>query len=116
QDVFTAWFPLADSPRSHGPLSIATGSHTRGVYKMQPAFGVGCMEVIDPLSDRWVSGVFELGDVLIFHSLTVHKALPNITQYFRVSLDFRYQRASEPIGEHNLTCPVPWDVIYARWR
>jgi hypothetical protein len=38
-----------------------------------------------------------MGDALIFPSLTVHQALPNLTQdRLRVSLDNRYQALSQP--------------------
>ncbi len=38
--------------------------------------------------------------MLVFHSLTMHKALPNATQdQVRISLDNRYQRVRDPIDE-----------------
>ncbi len=101
-----------------GGLAIARGSHRDGVRDFTVSNGAGAMEVIDPLEGSWVSGPLEAGDVLIFHSLTVHKGLPNLTDQLRLSLDNRYQRASEPICER---CLVPyagcgsWDEIYAGW-
>ncbi len=101
-----------------GGLAIARGSHRQGVRDFTVSNGAGAMEVIDPLEGSWVTGPLEAGDVLIFHSLTVHKGLPNLTERLRVSLDNRYQRASEPICER---CLVPyagcgsWDEITAGW-
>jgi ectoine hydroxylase-related dioxygenase (phytanoyl-CoA dioxygenase family) len=38
------------------------------------------------------------GDAILFNCLTVHRALPNVTpDRVRISVDFRYQPASEPI-------------------
>ena len=99
-----------------GGLAIARGSHRHGVRDFTVSSGAGGMEVIDPLEGSWVAGPMAAGDVLIFHSLTVHKGLPNASDRLRMSLDNRYQRASEPICER---CLVPyagcgsWDEIYA---
>ena len=51
-------------------------------------------------AQQWVAGDFALGDFLIFHSYTVHKALPNLTpDQLRLSTDNRYQRAGEEIAD-----------------
>ena len=45
----------------------------------------------------------KIGDTLIFSALTIHKALPNLTEdRLRVSLDNRYQAVDDPIAEHML--------------
>ena len=102
-----------------GGLAIARGSHQDGVRDFTVSNGAGAMEVIDPLEGSWVAGPLQAGDVLIFHSLTVHKGLPNLTNRLRLSLDNRYQRASEPICERCLQpyagCGT-WDEIYAGWQ
>ena len=58
----------------------------------------------------------------MFHSLTVHKALPNVTEdRMRISLDNRYQSVHEPIAEHMLTPHLSQDIgydwgdVYANW-
>ena len=38
----------------------------------------------------------EPGDVLVFHCLTPHAALPNQGSTLRISGDFRWQRSDEP--------------------
>ena len=45
------------------------------------------MRVLEPLAGRWVSGDLAAGDVVIFHSLTVHKALSNRSAQLRVILN-----------------------------
>ncbi|HEX5077724.1 MAG TPA: phytanoyl-CoA dioxygenase family protein [Geminicoccaceae bacterium] len=118
-ETMSLWLPLGDCPAEMGGLAIARGSHQDGVRDFTVSNGAGAMEVIDPLEGSWVAGPLEAGDVLIFHSLTVHKGLPNLTDRLRISLDNRYQRASEPICER---CLVPyagcgtWDEIYASWQ
>jgi ectoine hydroxylase-related dioxygenase (phytanoyl-CoA dioxygenase family) len=55
-------------------------------------------------ADQWPSGLewhasdFELGDVVMFHAYTIHRALPNQTaDRLRLSIDNRYQRDGEAI-------------------
>jgi hypothetical protein len=64
-----------------------------------------------------------VGNSLIFHSLTVHEALPNVTaDRMRVSLDNRYQTLKNPITEQMLVPHLSidgepsWDEIYADWE
>jgi Phytanoyl-CoA dioxygenase (PhyH) len=117
-DTYAAWFPLSDCPQELGGLIVAEGSHTEGVRDFRPAFGAGGLEVTDPLTDTWASDHFKLGDVLIHNNLTVHKALPNVTDRLRISMDCRYQRVDEPI---NIECTeldsnlLTWEGIYSRW-
>lgn len=117
-ETYTAWIPLGDCPIEHGGLTIAAGSHKAGVRDFRVSSGAGAMEVEDPLEGTWVSGDFAVGDVLIFHSMTVHRALPNRSDRLRQSIDMRYQRASDPVTELSLSPYAgtgTWDAIYADW-
>ena len=117
-DTYTAWVPLSDVPVEVGGLQVAAGSHKQGVYDFQPALGAGGLAVINPLEGTWVSSPFEQGDVLIFYSMAVHKGLPNHSPKLRMSMDARYQRASEPIAPGSLephSKPHTWEEIYADW-
>ena len=118
-DTYTAWIPLSDLPAEMGGLQIASGSHRHGVYDFKPALGAGAMEVTDPLDGTWVNGPFTQGDVLIFHSMAVHKGVPNSSEQLRVSIDARYQRVSEPIAPGSFLphgrSETSWESIYAEW-
>jgi ectoine hydroxylase-related dioxygenase (phytanoyl-CoA dioxygenase family) len=118
-EVYTAWMPLIDCPLHVGPLQIAAGSHTSGVYDFGIAGGAGGIEITDPLEGRWVRGDFAAGDVLFFHSMTVHKGLPNCSDRLRMSMDVRYQLASEPFNIDNANPdgqPLSWEEVYADWH
>jgi Phytanoyl-CoA dioxygenase (PhyH) len=118
-EVFTAWFPLIDCPLEAGPLQIAAGTHTGEVYDFDIGAGAGGIEITDPFDGRWVSGPFAVGDVLIFHSLAVHKGVPNRSDRLRMSMDVRYQRASDPFNPDNAQAdgqPLSWEDVYAGWR
>jgi len=94
--VWTAWIPLGDCPNELGGLAVLPGSHRRGLL---PHFGDGSgrqgVEVEDAV---WATADYQAGDVLFFNCLTVHRACPNTTaDRIRISADYRYQPASEPI-------------------
>ena len=117
-DTYTTWIPLSDIPPEMGGLQISSGSHKHGVFEFRPAMGAGGMEVVDPLEDTWVSGPFKQSDVLIFHSMTVHKGLPNRGDRLRLSIDARYQKISDPIDGGSLkphAKPITWEEVYADW-
>ena len=117
-DTYTAWIPLSDMPPEMGGLQISSGSHRHGVYDFKPAMGAGGMAVTDPLDGTWVNIPFAQGDVLIFHSMAVHKGVPNSSDRLRMSIDARYQRVSEPIAPGSLlphSQPNTWENIYAAW-
>jgi hypothetical protein len=118
-EVYTAWMPLIDCPIEVGPLQVAMGSHTAGVYDFGIAGGAGGIEISDPLEGRWVSGAFAVGDVLVFHSMAVHKGVPNHSDRLRMSMDVRYQLVSEPFNIDNANPdgqPLSWEEVYADWR
>ena len=90
-NVWTAWLPLGPCPRVLGPLALLAGSHKDGVRPhAEVAPGRGGTPIPDDAS--WSSLDLEEGDVIIFSSLTVHRALPNVTaDRLRVSVDYRYR-------------------------
>ena len=61
---------------------------------------------------------FKQGDVLFFHSMTVHRGAPATGSRLRLSVDLRFQRIADPIlpGSLNPHDPdVTWEQIYAGW-
>lgn len=118
-EVYTAWMPLIECPMDVGPLQVAGGSHTNGVYDFGIAGGAGGIEIKDPLEGTWASSDFAMGDVLLFHSMAVHKGVPNRSDKLRMSMDVRYQLVSEPFNIDNANAdgqPLTWDEVYAGWR
>lgn len=98
-DVLTMWIPLGDVPLRMGGLRVLTRSHRHGFRRVRRRHGTGGVGV-DVRDDdaRWVHSDYAAGDVLLFHSLSVHGSRPNTTDRLRLSVDFRYQRADEPIA------------------
>jgi hypothetical protein len=118
EQVYTAWMPLIDIPLEAGPLQVAVGTHKDGVYDFHIGAGAGGIEIKDALDGRWVTGAVARGDVLVFHSMTVHKGVPNRSDQLRMSMDVRFQPLSEPFNPDNANAdaqPLSWDDIYAGW-
>ena len=117
-DTYTAWVPLCDIPPELGGLQIASGSHRQGVYDFRPAMGAGGIAVTNPLEGTWVNSPFKQGDVLIFHSMAVHKGVSNSSDRLRMSIDARYQKISDPIAPGSLqphSQPHTWEEVYSDW-
>jgi ectoine hydroxylase-related dioxygenase (phytanoyl-CoA dioxygenase family) len=72
------------------------------------------------LGDGWVGGGLDAGDVLIFHSLTVHAASPNHSDRIRVSLDCRFQDSRRVLNPANLVFAgesgKSWEKTYSSWH
>ena len=120
QAVYTCWIPLGDTTESLGGLQVMRGTHTAGILPLFKSEGAGGHAIsVAGLSGEWAHGDFAAGDALIFHSLTVHRSVPNqFPDRVRLSADFRYQPVSLPIEKGSLLphCGVaPWDEIYAGW-
>ncbi len=121
QESYTAWFPLSDCPKELGGLIMAKGTHKDGILPTHEAEGTGGLcTTIDNEAQKWFASDFKLGDVILFHSLTVHKAYPNITQnLLRVSCDFRYQPVAEQVVVWDTLRPHmqlhSWEDIYSNW-
>jgi hypothetical protein len=102
--TYTIWTPLGDCPISLGGLAVLAGSHQSGFIEHRFNAGkkyAGHGLEPDQLPQRtWHAGDFALGDFILFHSLTVHKALANLTpDRLRISTDNRYQREGDSISE-----------------
>jgi ectoine hydroxylase-related dioxygenase (phytanoyl-CoA dioxygenase family) len=51
---------------------------------------------LNRLERGWIATDYEPGDVLVFHCLTTHAALPNLEQRMRISAEYRWQLADQP--------------------
>ena len=120
-ECFTVWIPLHDCPASVGPLKVLEGSHRYG-YQDHEDENLHVPEIPEgaAVGEDWVSGQINAGDVLIFHSLTVHAASPNLSNRLRISLDCRFQDSGRAINPANLAFAgesgKSWEKTYANWR
>ena len=105
--TYTLWTPLGDCPQQLGGVAVLDQSHRAGFIehdtypeKKYAAFGLDESKLPQ---GEWHAGDFQIGDALIFHSHTIHKALPNLTpDTLRLSTDNRYQLAGSEIEPGSL--------------
>ena len=123
-ETYTCWTPLSACPLELGGLAVLPGSHKiDAVHDHHFSLGAGGLAIDDAdLDSNWATTNYALGDTLIFHSLTVHKALPNLTpDRLRISLDNRYSAIDQPLAAHMLEphlarfSPLDWEAIYQGW-
>jgi hypothetical protein len=87
QDMLTTWIPLADVPMAQGGLAVRPGGHRDRPRRPRPLAGT---------ERGWAAADYHAGDVIIFHCLTPHAAMPNRTHELRLSADFRWQWPGYP--------------------
>ncbi len=131
-DALTCWAPVGDCPIELGPLAVLPRSHkTKKVLNHHFSLGAGGLIIhVDEilreypeLNVPWHTTNFEVGDTLFFPALTVHKAMPNLTEdRLRISLDNRYEGEGDVIAQHMLephmadVSPLSWEEVYADWK
>jgi hypothetical protein len=87
QDMLTTWLPLMHIPPQVGGLAVLPGSHLGPPVRPR---------LLGPGERGWLSADYQPGDVLLFHCMTAHAALPNRADVIRLSTDCRWQRADQP--------------------
>ena len=116
QETWTVWTPLGDCNAELGGLAIARGSNCHGLLEDD---GVRSWQLIDD-STEWVWNPFKCGDVVMFHSLTIHRGRDNVTQdRIRLATSARYQSVNEPVDEAALTVHLgcaKWEEVYSEWE
>lgn len=118
QNTVTIWVPLMPCRLSDGPIAALRSSHHAGEWPRQAARGIGGEVVSTDERAVWSTEELNVGDAVVFRSLTVHCALPNTGDHMRLSMDFRIQDMDEPIHPGSLLPPdrfQSWEDIYRSW-
>jgi Phytanoyl-CoA dioxygenase (PhyH) len=97
QDMLTSWVPLMEIPASLGGLGVRPGSHLGPPQRPR---------VLRRSERGWASAHYQAGDVLVFHCLTSHAALPNRGASLRLSGDFRWQRPDQSAPAQLVLAPA----------
>ena len=116
QNTWTVWTPLGDCDTELGGLAIARGSNRRGFLKDND---VRSWKLIEN-STEWVWNAFKCGDVVMFHSLTIHRGRDNVSKdRIRFATSARYQSVNEPVDEAALSVHLgcaKWEEVYSEWE
>ena len=103
--TYTCWMPLGDCPLELGGLAVWPGSQHAGLKEHRAGSRGAGGHTLQLGADEgnWHSSPFAAGDALFFHSLTVHKALPNLTgDRLRLSTDNRFQERDDAIDPDSM--------------
>jgi hypothetical protein len=87
QDMLTTWLPLMEIPAQLGGLAVLPGS------QLGPPLRPRLLRADER---GWATTHYRPGDVLLFHCMTAHAALPNHGDLLRISTDCRWQRPDQP--------------------
>ena len=101
QDMFTCWVPLGEVPHARGGLAVEPGSQRTSRVRHRP---------LDRLEPGWVTTDYQPGDVLVFHCLTTHAALPNREGTMRFSAEYRWQLADQPVPRRLVLGPQGHEI------
>jgi len=120
-ECFTVWIPLHECPIEVGPLQIMEGSHRAGIIAHDDeGLHVPEIKASAPAEGEWAESAIHAGDVLIFHSLTVHAGMPNLSKQMRISLDCRFQDYARALNPANLAFAgesgKSWEKTYSGWH
>ena len=119
------WVPLHDVSEPMGRVKVLPKSHKLGVRPVFTTQGVGGVQCeIYENETTWHVSDVEAGDVLIFHSCTVHRAEPNTTsEAVRISVDTRFCDHGAAVFSTNLDphhgwriAGLDWPSIYSGWQ
>jgi ectoine hydroxylase-related dioxygenase (phytanoyl-CoA dioxygenase family) len=116
-ESYTAWLPLHDCLEGEGTLEIMERSHLFGLQ-----CGDGYIRREAALGEEWVGGRINAGDVVIFHSLTVHSSTLSTSNQLRCSIDYRFQSYDEAVAPMEIVFPNQakggrtWEATYADWK
>jgi hypothetical protein len=121
-DVLTFWIALAPCDPARQGLRVLPGSHLLGELPVDPSLGGERALYVDVAADdpRWATMDYRPGDVVVFHSLTVHAGGPNHSDSPRLSVDVRYQRVTDPIRDefthpHGWPATPDWPELTGGW-
>jgi ectoine hydroxylase-related dioxygenase (phytanoyl-CoA dioxygenase family) len=88
------WIPMRDVDLESGSFAIAPGTHLRGsLHSEAENFRIPRDAIPD---EQWRAESYLAGDVLIFHHMTAHTALPNLSNEIRTSIDIRAMPSKAP--------------------
>ncbi len=118
-NTWTLWMPLGDCPEDLGGLAVAPRTHKKGLLDVRKADGAGGHACDASNELDWVYNETKAGDVVLFHSYTIHQGRDNNTNdKIRFSCDYRYQPMGEEIHESSLLPHYnlePWEKVYENW-
>lgn len=92
-DSVVAWMPLVPFHEELGYLEVVKRSHLKGLHKHVPSGPT--VEIEKKLRCKFDPIPMQLGDVLFFSTLLIHRSGVNKSKLIRLSVNFRYDNIEE---------------------
>jgi hypothetical protein len=95
--MVNAWTPLVPARVENGCMQFIPGTHKMGLFthEQREVFLEIPSDELAPLVDKAVDVELDVGDVVVFHNMLLHRGLPNRTKTVRWNIDWRYQDATQ---------------------
>ncbi len=107
QEAVTMWFSLGNADAENGAVCYIPGSHKKGMRDHGHTSLLGFSQGISDWSDEDTNAEIQMeasaGDILVHHSLTIHRANPNRSNRQRKSIGFIFYRKDVEIDEEAMT-------------
>jgi phytanoyl-CoA hydroxylase len=103
QEAITMWLSLGYADASNGAVCYIPGSHKKGMRPHGFTSTLGFSQAITDWSEKdeqaEIQMQAEAGDILVHHSLTIHRANNNNSDNDRKSIGFIFYRADVEVDE-----------------
>ena len=103
QEAITMWLSLGEADAENGAVCYIPGSHKKGMRDHGSTAVLGFSQGITDWSDEDTNKEIQMearaGDILVHHSLTIHRANPNKSDRNRRSIGFIFYRDDVVIDE-----------------
>ena len=95
--MINVWSPLVPAREENGCMQFIPGTHKIGMaqHEDREFYLEIAQDDLVPFLDKAVSIELDPGDIVLFHNMLYHQALPNHSDHVRWSMDWRYQDARQ---------------------
>jgi Phytanoyl-CoA dioxygenase (PhyH) len=120
-DTVTAWVPLDDRDSESAAIRLLPGGDRPRLLPLEWVDGISAQVRADPADPAWHHPRVRVGDVVIFHGLTVHELRPNLDDRYRIACEMRFQPLADAVCRaslmpHHYPRVPGWDVLTRTWR
>ena len=108
--IITIWIPFMDVDETNSCLQVSEASHINAKVFEDVKNGTIHYSISPEYSDKFInlrSIPMRRGDALCLHQLVAHRALPNMSDKMRWSMDIRYEQfngADAPVPRRGFVC------------
>ena len=103
QQAITMWLSLGQADAENGAIAYVRGSHLKGLRRHSRSTTLGFSQTISDWSDEDLGAEQQMqadaGDILVHHSLTIHRGNANYSNRDRKAIGFIFYRDDVVIDE-----------------